>query len=238
MTARETGAVDLKPVDMVLFCPKCGLQHVDAPTPDWTNPPHRSHLCHECGCVWRPADVPTNGVAFIQTCGVADTVFYNRAALTRPQSTPSATGEIVEGFWLVLREPGRVPERKGPWPKGQEVAILREFIAARPTSYTDILTLNCFGHPQVDHGPEVLQMLDGRSMTAGAKHNERARKAHEAHHGIAEQQATTIAELREAIAETLDKDFGFWSSPTQAERRARLYGAWKNSAALERTRGQ
>jgi hypothetical protein len=108
MTARETGAVELKPLDMVLFCPKCGLQHVDAPTPDWTNPPHRSHLCHECGCVWRPADVPTNGVALIQTCGVADTVFYNRAALSRPQPTPSATGEIVERL-------GRKIESNGAW---------------------------------------------------------------------------------------------------------------------------
>jgi hypothetical protein len=94
MSARETGAGELKPVDMMLFCPKCGFQHVDAPTPDWTNPPHRSHLCHECGCVWRPADVPTNGVAGIQTFGAADTVFYNRAALSRPQPTPA--GEIVE----------------------------------------------------------------------------------------------------------------------------------------------
>lgn len=35
------------PIDMVLYCPKCGLQHLDAPderTPDWTNPPH----CGDC----------------------------------------------------------------------------------------------------------------------------------------------------------------------------------------------
>lgn len=80
----------LKPIDMVLYCPNCGLQHVDAPetcpdegcphygTPhshpsDWLNPPHRSHLCHECGCIWRPADVPTNGVERLQTTGKADT---------------------------------------------------------------------------------------------------------------------------------------------------------------------
>lgn len=52
------------PIDMVLFCPVCGLQHVDAPEPakGWENPPHRSHLCHGCSHVWRPAGVPTNGV--------------------------------------------------------------------------------------------------------------------------------------------------------------------------------
>lgn len=33
------------PLDMVLHCPKCGLQHVDAPElPEWTNPVHSSHL--------------------------------------------------------------------------------------------------------------------------------------------------------------------------------------------------
>jgi hypothetical protein len=74
----------IEPIDMMLFCPKCGLQHIDAPdarTPDWDNPPHRSHLCHGCGCIWRPADIPTNGVAGIQTRGSKDTVFYNRAAI-------------------------------------------------------------------------------------------------------------------------------------------------------------
>lgn len=62
------------PVDMLLFCPRCGDQHVDAPQPElgWTNPPHRSHECHECGYVWRPADVPTNGVRAIQTSGTRD----------------------------------------------------------------------------------------------------------------------------------------------------------------------
>ena len=37
------------PIDMVLHCPACGLQHIDGPderTPGWTNAPHRSHLCH------------------------------------------------------------------------------------------------------------------------------------------------------------------------------------------------
>lgn len=64
-----------KPIDMVLHCPACGLQHVDAPderTPGWVNEPHRSHLCHDCGHIWRPADVPTNGVAAVKTKGKAD----------------------------------------------------------------------------------------------------------------------------------------------------------------------
>jgi hypothetical protein len=63
------------PIDMLLFCPQCGAQHVDAPEPlnGWTNPPHKSHLCHNCQTIWRPADVPTNGVATVATRGEHDT---------------------------------------------------------------------------------------------------------------------------------------------------------------------
>lgn len=70
------------PIDMVLHCPTCGMQHIDAPEEHsavlprnyghWSNPPHRSHLCHGCGHIWRPADVPTNGVAAVKTTGKQD----------------------------------------------------------------------------------------------------------------------------------------------------------------------
>lgn len=72
-----------KPVDMVLYCPKCGKQHIDAPDLDhdphyegaliWENPPHKSHLCHGCGHIWRPSDTPTNGVARTASGKDADT---------------------------------------------------------------------------------------------------------------------------------------------------------------------
>lgn len=85
------------PIPMILFCPNCGVQHVDEPerctlgvgcdetgicyasahdVPEkcaaWKNPPHRSHLCVGCDHVWRPADVCTTGVAEIQTRGMID----------------------------------------------------------------------------------------------------------------------------------------------------------------------
>ena len=63
-----------KPIDMILHCPDCGEQHIDDPEPpDWDNPPHKSHLCAKCGLIWRPADVPTNGVAVLATRGTNDT---------------------------------------------------------------------------------------------------------------------------------------------------------------------
>ncbi|WP_157783553.1 hypothetical protein [Rhizorhabdus wittichii] len=66
------------PINIVLHCPNCGLQHIDEPVGEWegrpwANPPHRSHLCHGCGCIWRPADIATNGVSSIETRGKADT---------------------------------------------------------------------------------------------------------------------------------------------------------------------
>lgn len=88
------------PIPMILFCPHCGVQHIDAPDdkpvkvePDfiggthvgyslvdpvqyWTNPPHRSHLCKlvdgGCGKVFRPCDVATEGVRSIETRGARD----------------------------------------------------------------------------------------------------------------------------------------------------------------------
>lgn len=45
----------------------------------WDNPPHRSHLCHYCGCIWRAADVPTTGVYHAQSRGKADTFDVSKA---------------------------------------------------------------------------------------------------------------------------------------------------------------
>lgn len=57
--------VDVDVVDMLLFCPRCNRQHIDTPTGDWTNPPHATHWCHNCGLLWRPSNVNTNGVELL-----------------------------------------------------------------------------------------------------------------------------------------------------------------------------
>lgn len=84
-------------VNMVLHCPVCGTQHIDEPHGEWTNPPHRSHLCATCGTVWRPADVPTNGVRAVETCGAADT-WPRKAA---PPAT-FCTEHYMNAAWLCV----------------------------------------------------------------------------------------------------------------------------------------
>lgn len=68
------------PIDMLLFCPNCGEQHIDkVETKEefmdryrengpvrWLNPPHKTHLCRPCGHLWRPSDHCTNGVALLK----------------------------------------------------------------------------------------------------------------------------------------------------------------------------
>jgi len=63
-----------EPIPVVIHCPRCRAQHIDGPDPkkDWDNPPHKSHLCHKCGLIWRTADVPTTGVASLKTVGDVD----------------------------------------------------------------------------------------------------------------------------------------------------------------------
>ena len=89
------------PIDMVLYCPACGMQHIDAPEGDaeWTNPPHRSHLCGGCGHVWRPADVPTNGVAAVKTAGKTD----SPVAAARP-AAPAAQGDALDAAFEAVRQ--------------------------------------------------------------------------------------------------------------------------------------
>lgn len=119
----------MTPIDMILHCPKCGMQHIDAPDrleqiihresgtvvdEQWTNPPHRSHLCHGCGCIWRPADVPTNGVLAITTRGKADTwPAAGVSALPTPKPCPGCAqyhgrNDCPVG-WLAPAEPYGVP---------------------------------------------------------------------------------------------------------------------------------
>lgn len=60
------------PIDILLYCPLCSVQHIDKESKSWSNPPHKTHECQNCGHLWRPSDVPTNGIAEIKTKGKRD----------------------------------------------------------------------------------------------------------------------------------------------------------------------
>jgi hypothetical protein len=96
---REASLIDIRklpellPLPMILHCPVCHVQHIDGPDPkiNWTNPPHKSHLCLACGCIWRPCDIATEGVKEIGTRGKADTW------PTVPGELPSAKMDAPDG---------------------------------------------------------------------------------------------------------------------------------------------
>lgn len=55
----------------MLFCPRCGNQHVDRVLDE----PHKSHRCGACHTVWRASDEPTLGVGRLTTSGPEDTAY-------------------------------------------------------------------------------------------------------------------------------------------------------------------
>lgn len=74
-------------------------------------------------------------------------------------------------FWLVLREPRKSPELKGPFRSGimPLAHTLREFMADRPRSLITVLTITSSG-PLVEDGPQALEIADGRSHPVAANH--------------------------------------------------------------------
>lgn len=82
-----------------------------------------------------------------------------------------------EQFWIIVHDRGCTPERKGAFKRETMAATIREFIRARPTSLLTVLTVGSDGTPDVQHAPEALQMLDGRSMALAREHNRRVREA-------------------------------------------------------------
>ena len=94
------------PLNLIIFCPACGTQHVDEPNPNvcqdcgledvrcvcqsfnpWLNPPHKSHRCTHCNIVFRIADFAANGVARIATTGENDVKDFGRPYDWKPLPT-------------------------------------------------------------------------------------------------------------------------------------------------------
>jgi hypothetical protein len=80
-------------------------------------------------------------------------------------------------FWLELRDPNCVPQRKGPFLKSQTAKVLREFMDARPTAFISVVTLSHDG-PEFEDGPECLMTADGRSVARARRHLQSSKAAH------------------------------------------------------------
>lgn len=59
----DTSPIVTAPIPMLLWCPECGLRHIDEG--EFATKLHHTHACQGCGHVWRPAIVPTVGVRFL-----------------------------------------------------------------------------------------------------------------------------------------------------------------------------
>lgn len=170
-----------EPIPMLLFCPKCHTQHIDKPETAmqryhaadlgkpltiWDNPPHRSHLCHSCGCIWRPADVPTTGVARIETRGKSDNYDGSAKPPASPKSLERAAGvetmtptqNVEDALKLMDGCISTLPDgNKRDWQTirvhllGQDAEIerLRGLVAEAPTYF----------HPDYDWGGDKLEWL-------------------------------------------------------------------------------
>lgn len=57
------GQASPAPIPLLLWCPLCKGRHIDRG--EFATKPHHTHACQSCGHVWRPAIVPTVGVAFL-----------------------------------------------------------------------------------------------------------------------------------------------------------------------------
>lgn len=79
--------------------------------------------------------------------------------------------------WIILREPGCVPQRKGPFPSRNFKATLREFMEARPRAFITVLTWHPALGPEVEDGPQCLEIMDGRYRNIANHHRESTRHA-------------------------------------------------------------
>jgi hypothetical protein len=118
-----------------------------------------------------------------QALGARVAEIASGAALTAPAAKAPAVSEADVGresegrFWLELREPNCVPERKGPFHSHTRATVLREFMEARPSAFISVVTLSHDG-PDFQDGPECLMMADGRSTKTALKHIESSKSAY------------------------------------------------------------
>lgn len=79
----------------------------------------------------------------------------------------------LQAFWVIVTDPGCVPERKGPVADvNQLAAMLRELMDARPLSHLIVARIDG-DQLYVDDGTQALELIDGRSAPKARRHRER-----------------------------------------------------------------
>ena len=230
-----------EPIPMVLYCPACHTQHRDAPQPekDWDNPPHRSHECQTCGCVWRPADVNTTGVHYIDTIGKRDwtclQIEAKEAALSSP---PTAALQDVSAS-VTARGVARHEDAEGGSVPGggaiesKRVSSGRYTVLFVPTGHMILLEADRGGRDHNVHWPNeayrsaLLTFADDviRLHTLVNELDQARHMALRAGLMIAEKAATSpLKESPTAASHSSLSDAGRMSAPTDA---AALQEGWK-----------
>lgn len=82
---------------------------------------------------------------------------------------------MSEATWIIVTDPGCVPQRKGPIRDGRHlVEFLRELMEARPTSHLIVARIDG-DQLHVEDGTQALEIADGRSAPTARKHRDRLR---------------------------------------------------------------
>jgi len=82
--------------------------------------------------------------------------------------------------WIELREPGMVPERKGPFNTPVHLKqFLIELFDVRPAALVSVMTMHSSG-PSFEDGPQVLEMMDGRQRHRAERHRRNTEAAWQA----------------------------------------------------------
>lgn len=80
-----------------------------------------------------------------------------------------------EATWIIVTDPGCVPQRKGPIRDGRHlVEFLRELMEGRPTSHLIVARIDG-DQLHVEDGTQALEIADGRSAPTARKHRDRLR---------------------------------------------------------------
>ena len=71
--------------------------------------------------------------------------------------------------WIIIRDPGCVPDLKGPFPNHLLKQYLREALEARMGSFVTVATVED-DNLRVEDGPQYLEIMDNRFRSLARRH--------------------------------------------------------------------